>query len=87
MSLHAALISKTYYCLQQDTYDIDTVLEIFKQSIGARNRVGRLVAVPTRQASQPGGIGSLESILELLKCLKIRALEAEYFLLMVDRIS
>ncbi len=32
------------------------------------------VVVPTRQATQPGGIGSLESILGLLKSLKIRAL-------------
>jgi hypothetical protein len=32
------------------------------------------VVVPVRQATQPGGIGSLESILGLLKSLKIRAL-------------
>ncbi len=31
------------------------------------------VVVPARQATQPGGIGSLESILGLLKSLKIRA--------------
>ncbi len=30
--------------------------------------------VPARQATQPGGIGSLESIFGLLKSLKIRAL-------------
>jgi hypothetical protein len=36
---------------------------IFKQSIGARNPVGNRVAVPARQATQPGGIGSSESIL------------------------
>jgi hypothetical protein len=36
-----------------------------------RNRV----VVSARQAAQPGGIGSLESILWLLKTLKIRALE------------
>jgi hypothetical protein len=30
------------------------------------------VVVPARQATQPGGIGSLESILRLLKSLKIR---------------
>ncbi len=35
----------------------------------SRNRV----VVPARQATQPGGIGSLESILGLLKSLKIRA--------------
>jgi hypothetical protein len=33
------------------------------------------VVVPARQATQPGGIGSLESILGLLKSLKIRALD------------
>jgi hypothetical protein len=32
------------------------------------------VIVPARQATQPGGISSLESILGLLKSLKIRAL-------------
>jgi hypothetical protein len=32
------------------------------------------VVLPARQATQPGGIGSLESILGLLKSLKIRAL-------------
>ncbi len=31
------------------------------------------VVVPARQATQPGGIDSPESILELLKSLKIRA--------------
>jgi len=45
-----------------------------KQSMGARNRVGIGFFVPARQATQPGGIGSLESILGLLKSLKIRAL-------------
>jgi hypothetical protein len=32
------------------------------------------IPAPARQATQPGGIGSLESILGLLKSLKIRAL-------------
>ncbi len=41
--------------------------------MGARNRVGNIV-VPGRQATQPGGIGSLDSILGLLKSFKIRAL-------------
>ncbi len=31
-----------------------------------------MVAVPARKATQPGGIGSLESILGLLKVLKYR---------------
>jgi hypothetical protein len=35
----------------------------------SRNRV----VVPARQATQPGGIGSLKSILGLLKSLKIQA--------------
>jgi hypothetical protein len=30
--------------------------------MGARNRIGTGVAVPARQATLPGGIGSLESI-------------------------
>ena len=34
----------------------------------------RNYVVPARQATQPGGIGSLKSILGLLKSLKIRAL-------------
>jgi hypothetical protein len=50
---------------------------IFKQSMGAKNPVGILnrVVEPALQATQPGGTGSLESILELLKSLKIRALD------------
>jgi hypothetical protein len=48
---------------------------IFKPFMGARNRVGRnRVVVPARQDTQPGGIGSLESIFGLLQSLKIRAL-------------
>jgi hypothetical protein len=43
---------------------------MFRQSLGTnRNRV----VVSARQATQPGGIGSLESILDLLKSLEIRA--------------
>ncbi len=34
-----------------------------------------MVVVPARQATQPGGIGSLESILGLFRSLKIRALD------------
>jgi hypothetical protein len=40
---------------------------ICKQSMGARNQIGIWVVVPAREATQPGGIGSLESILGLLK--------------------
>jgi hypothetical protein len=32
-----------------------------------------VVVIPAHQATQPGGIGSLESILGLLKILNIRA--------------
>jgi hypothetical protein len=39
----------------------------------ARNRAGIGFVVPARLATQPGGIGSLESILGLLKSLKSRA--------------
>ncbi len=46
---------------------------IFEQSMGDRNRVGKGVVVPARQATQAGGIDSLESILGLLTCLKIWA--------------
>ncbi len=60
-------------CLQKDWISAG----IFKQSVWARNWVGRnRVVVPVRQASQPGGISSLESILGLLKSLKIRALDS-----------
>ncbi len=52
-------------------YTSITSAGIFKQSMGARNRVG-LSYVPARQATQPGGVGSLEAILGLLKSLKIR---------------
>ncbi len=48
---------------------------ISKQSMGARNRVGLgLSNRPARLHIQPGGIGSLESILRLIKSLKIGAL-------------
>jgi hypothetical protein len=40
---------------------------IFKHSKDARNRGRNRVVVPARPAIQPGGIGSLESILGLLK--------------------
>jgi hypothetical protein len=44
---------------------------IFKQSMGATNLVGIYrVVIPDRQATHPCGIGSLESILGLLKSLK-----------------
>jgi hypothetical protein len=55
-----------------DLYSFSRPAGIFKQSVGARNRV-EMVVVPARQATQPGGIGSLESIHGLLKSLKIRA--------------
>jgi hypothetical protein len=42
--------------------------------MGARKRVGRGLSYrPARLHTQPGGIGSLESILGFLKSLKIRA--------------
>jgi hypothetical protein len=41
---------------------------IFKQSMGARNRVGKnRVVVPARQATQPGGIGYWNRFLGFLK--------------------
>ncbi len=44
---------------------------VSKQSFGARNRVGIKLSYRSRQATQPGGISSLESILGLLKTLKL----------------
>jgi hypothetical protein len=46
---------------------------------GARSQRSRVyrVVVPVRQATQPDGIGSLKSILGLLKSLKIRAQATE----------
>jgi hypothetical protein len=54
---------------------------IFKLSMGARNRVGiGLSYWPARlHSTQPGAIGSLKSILGLLKSLKIRAQDLEKF--------
>jgi hypothetical protein len=58
--------------------EVDSCAGIFKQSMGSRNRASRnKVVVPARQATQPGGIGSLRSILRLLKSLKIRDLTKE----------
>jgi hypothetical protein len=56
--------------------------EIFKQFLRSRNRVGKGLSYrPVRPAKQPGGIGSLKSILGLLKSLKIRAGTTTLFLL------
>jgi hypothetical protein len=56
---------------RSDLYSFSRPAGIFKQSVGATNRVG-MVVVPARQATQPGGIGSLESIPGPLKSLKYR---------------
>ncbi len=45
--------------------------EIFLQSVGTRNRVEIELSYRPRQTTQSGGIGSLVSILELLKSLKL----------------
>ncbi len=45
--------------------------------MGTRNRLGIGLSYTARQATQPGGIDSLESIIWLLKSLKIRA-QAKY---------
>jgi hypothetical protein len=61
-------------CIQK-VCDVHTCAGIFKQSMGARNRVGiELSYRPVRLPTQPGGIVSLELILGLLESLKIRAL-------------
>ena len=54
-------------------YHKDYCAGIFKHSMGVTNRVGIRVVVPAHMATQPGGIGSSESILASLKSLKIRA--------------
>ncbi len=56
---------------------------IYVQYMGARNRVGiGLSYRPARlHTAQPGGIGSLESILGFLKSIKIRALSRHPFYL------
>jgi hypothetical protein len=52
---------------------IEQVLEVFFFFNSTWNRVGiHRVVVPARQATQPGGMGSLDSIPGLLKSLKIR---------------
>ncbi len=52
---------------------------IFKQPLGARNRVGIVLSYrPARLHTQPGGIGSMESILGLLKSFKLWALFSLY---------
>jgi len=47
---------------------------IFKQSNRGQEPSRNSVVVPALQVTQPGGIGSLESILGLLKRLKLRIL-------------
>jgi hypothetical protein len=53
-------------CLLLKWFPHDSWAGIFKQSMRSRNRVKNRVVVPARQATQPGGIGALESILGLL---------------------
>ncbi len=50
---------------------------IFKQSKGGQEPSRNRVVVPARRTTQAGGIDSLESILGLLKSLKIRALDPD----------
>jgi hypothetical protein len=61
---------KDYWVLTGDQ-NMNAWAGIFKQSMGARNRVG--IGMSYRAGppgyTQPGGIGSLESILGLLKSL------------------
>ncbi len=53
------------------------MLEFLNNPWGLGTDYRNRVVVPASQATQPGGIGSLESILGLLKSLKIRALYTE----------
>ncbi len=66
VSIMSYVITSVGYCLYIRSAGI------FKQSMGARNRVG--TGLSYRPATQPGGIGSLESIPRLLKSLKIPTL-------------
>jgi hypothetical protein len=50
------------------------VLEFLNNPWGLGTEQEYRVIVPARETTQPGGIGSLESILGLLKSLTIRAL-------------
>ncbi len=61
------------FCFILPLNNKENIAGLFKQSMGARNRVG--VGLSYRLARlQTGGIGSLKTILGLLKSLKIRAL-------------
>jgi hypothetical protein len=51
----------------------ESVLEFLNNICGLGTEYRNRVAVTSRQATQPGGIGSVESILGLLKSLNIRA--------------
>jgi hypothetical protein len=51
---------------------------IIKQSMGARKRVGIGLSYRPGQATQPGGIGFLKSILGLLKSFKNSGSERSY---------
>jgi hypothetical protein len=54
------------------------VLEILNNLRGLGTDIGVGLFVPARQATQPGGIGSLESILGLFKSLTILAMAGKY---------
>jgi hypothetical protein len=64
LSLYSTFQIKYFFVLPGPT-----CAEISKQSMGLGTEK---VVVPARQATQPGGIGSLKSILGLLRSLKIR---------------
>ncbi len=57
----------------------ETCAGIFKQFMGGQEPSWNSVVVQAFQATQPDGISSLESILGLLKSLKIRALLKDWY--------
>ncbi len=59
---------------KKDTRLVHAVLEFLNNLCGLYEPSRHRVVVPARQATQPGGIGSLESILGLLNSLKVRDL-------------
>ncbi len=56
-------------------YKAELVLEFLNYPMGARNRLGIELSYRPREATQPGGIGSSESILGLL----LKKLGSEFF--------
>jgi hypothetical protein len=68
-------INTKRFKMDQQLKEFEACAGILEQSMWARNRGGIGLSYRPAMATQPGEIGSLESILVLLKSLKIRALK------------